>query len=93
MISMEPFQNIAELVQLLKGESIFWADKLPEIKNQWNGWADDYCAISVSPSNVNRVRNYIRNQEAHHMKLTFQQEWEHFVGECGFVVGGDSKVA
>ena len=87
LISMEPEQNIAEIVQLLKGESSFWAGKVPEMKELWNGWADDYCAISVSPTNVNRVRQYIKNQEMHHRKMTFQQEWERFVNESGYVVG------
>lgn len=89
LISFEPKQNIAEILQLLKGESSFWAKKVPEIKERWSGWAEDYCAISVSPSNVNRVRQYIRNQEQHHRKMSFQKEWENFVKECGFLMGRD----
>lgn len=92
LISMEPKQNIADIMQLLKGESSNWAGKQQIVKETWNGWADDYCAISVSPSMANRVRNYIRNQEAHHSKFTFRQEWERFVKECGFVVMNDGGV-
>ena len=40
------------------------------------GWAEDYYAVSVSPSDLERVRAYIKNQKEHHRKIGFQEEYE-----------------
>src|SRR5437763_1642636 len=37
-------------------------------------WQNGYAAFSVSQSNVEQVKRYIENQEAHHRKMTFQDE-------------------
>jgi hypothetical protein len=42
-------------------------------------WQDEYYGISVSQSGLDNVRAYIENQEQHHVKKTFQQEFDEFV--------------
>jgi len=37
--------------------------------------AKGYGAFAVSPSNIERVRRYVTNQEQHHSRLTFQEEY------------------
>ena len=76
-------QTIAEVVQLMKGESSYWINKhhLTEEKFEWQ---DEYFAVSVSESDVHRVREYIRNQEEHHSKKTFAQEYDEFISKYGF---------
>ena len=39
----------------------------------------EYFAISVSESQINIVRNYIKNQEEHHKEKIFQQEYDEFI--------------
>ena len=51
-------------------------------------WADDYFAASVSESQLPKVRDYIRNQDEHHQKLTFQEEYNKFLNSYGFQVQG-----
>jgi putative transposase len=34
-------------------------------------WQDEYFVVSVSESRIDTVRNYIKNQEAHHKHKTF----------------------
>ena len=41
----------------------------------WVHLADRLRRIRVSVSNLARVKKYIRNQEAHHRKMTFEQEF------------------
>jgi REP element-mobilizing transposase RayT len=48
------------------------------------GWQDEYFAVSVSESSVNRVRDYIKNQEEHHKKRSFQEEYNEFMRKYGF---------
>ena len=45
---------------------------------------DEYFAVSVSESAVNRVRDYIKNQEEHHRKRSFQEGYHEFMRKYGF---------
>jgi REP element-mobilizing transposase RayT len=53
-------------------------------EQRWIGcrfsWQEGYGAFSVSRSYLDRVANYIRNQERHHRRKSFQQEYIEFLG-------------
>ena len=83
LISLRPSQSISKVVQLLKGESSHWVNQNHLVHGKFE-WQDDYIALSVSESQVNRVRDYIRDQEAHHRKKTFSEEYEQFLLRLGF---------
>lgn len=85
LISLDADQTISKVMQLIKGESSFWINKNKLISEKFE-WQDDYFAVSVSESGVNRVREYIKNQEQHHEKKTFQQEYDEFMEKYGFVL-------
>lgn len=82
LISLGSEQTIAKVIQLIKGESSFWANKenLFDYKLQWS---DDYFVASVSESSLNKVRDYIKNQEEHHKKVSFKEEYEKFLSSFG----------
>jgi REP element-mobilizing transposase RayT len=83
LISLNSGQTIDNILMLLKGESSFWINK----NNLTNGkfeWQDEYFAVSVSESAINNVRDYIKNQEEHHRKKTFQEEYDEFIQKYGF---------
>jgi REP element-mobilizing transposase RayT len=69
--------SIAKAIQLIKGESSFWINKQKMTSSSFE-WADEYYAVSVSESQLQKVRDYIANQEDHHKKKTFQEECEEF---------------
>jgi len=81
LISLGSNQNIEKVVQLIKGESSFWINK-NELTREKFAWQDEYFAVSESM--VELVRNYIRNQEIHHTKQTFEQEYLRFKEKYGF---------
>ena len=83
LISLGVDQTIAKLMQLIKGESAFWLNKQGLTKQKLE-WQDEYFAVSVSQSQLDTVRNYIKNQEAHHKHKTFQQEYDEFIIKYGF---------
>lgn len=68
-------QTMSKVMQLLKGESSFWVNKNNFCKHKFQ-WQEEYFAISVSESIVDRVRHYIKNQEDHHRKNTFKDEYD-----------------
>ena len=83
LISMDAEQNIATIINLLKGESSYWINKQNLTKNKF-GWQDDYFAVSIGESQVEAVRQYIRNQENHHQVKSFQQEYDEFMRNYRF---------
>lgn len=84
LVSLNKDQNIAEVMQLIKGESSHWINKVGIIKTKFE-WADEYFAVSLSESQVNKVREYIKNQEEHHRIKTWLEECEEFMDKYGFV--------
>jgi REP element-mobilizing transposase RayT len=83
LISMGIDQTMSKLMQLLKGESSFWINK-QNLCNRKFEWQDEYFAVSVSESILDKVRDYIKNQEEHHRKKSFQQEYEEFLEKYEF---------
>lgn len=82
LISLGGDQSIAKVIQLIKGESSYWANKHSIVKPKLE-WAADYFAASVGESAVAKVRTYISQQEEHHKKITFPEEYEKFIASFG----------
>ncbi len=62
--------------------TLAFSDALQEIKtssSRWMGpkfaWQRGFAVFGVSASNQDAVIRYIRNQEAHHRKMTFEEEY------------------
>lgn len=83
LVSLGVNQTIQDTIKLIKGESAFWANKNKLIDAKFE-WQDEYYAVSVSESMIGTVRNYIKNQEEHHAKKTFEAECDEFVDKYGF---------
>ena len=73
-IGMRPTQSIASLVQNLKTESSKWIKGNKFCESSF-AWQQGYGAFSYSKSHVPDVIRYIQNQEAHHKKETFIDEY------------------
>ncbi|HTW78334.1 MAG TPA: IS200/IS605 family transposase [Terracidiphilus sp.] len=69
-------QSLAAIVQKLKGSSSHWMGK-------GFSWQDGYGAFSVSPSQVSVVKTYILDQEQHHRKQSFEEEFTMLLRNCG----------
>jgi REP element-mobilizing transposase RayT len=83
LISLGTEQTISKIAMLIKGESSLWVNKQKILKEKFE-WQDEYIALSVSESGIGKVRQYIANQEEHHRKKTFAQEYEEFLSVHGF---------
>ncbi|MEJ5050025.1 IS200/IS605 family transposase [Chryseobacterium culicis] len=83
LISLGSDQNIEKIVQLLKGESSHWINKNNLTVGKFS-WQDEYFAVSVSESMIDSVRNYIKNQEKHHQKKSFIDEYREFIEKYNF---------
>ena len=82
LISLRADQSIAKTTQLLKGESSHWLNQQQDLKLRFE-WQDEYIALSVSESMIDHLRSNIRNQETHHQKHSFKEEYEAALLEMG----------
>ena len=89
LVSLGDNQTLRQLMQHIKGESSHWINKEQLLKEKFE-WQDEYFAVSVSESMVDKVRNYIRNQENHHASKTWNEEYNEFIEKNGFKKFKDS---
>jgi putative transposase len=83
--------SLSKHMQFLKSGSSFWINNTSNLFAIDFAWAVDYYANSVSKGNLNKVRRYIQNQEAHHTKITFNDEYEMFLKSFGLYEGVTSR--
>lgn len=75
---MRPAQSLSDLMQDIKGDSSKWINNMRFIKGRFS-WQEGYGAFSYSKSHINNVIEYIRNQEIHHRKRSFIEEYIDFL--------------
>lgn len=73
---------IEDVIKLFKGCSSHWINQNRIIGRRF-AWGRGYGAFSVSHSDVERVARYIANQEEHHRKQTYAEEYTAFVKRYG----------
>lgn len=74
LIGYKPHQLIPALLQDIKGDSSRWINKNKFAKGYFN-WQAGYGAFSYSYSQIDKVAQYVMNQEQHHKRKTFQEEY------------------
>jgi len=69
---------LIKLVEEVKSHSSKWMKtKDKSLENFY--WQDGYGAFSVNPSEIDEVITYIANQQEHHKKVTFEDEYRAFL--------------
>ena len=78
LLSIPASMALSKAVQLIKGGSSHWMkETFPKVTGF--AWQDGYGAFTVSPSQLDAVREYIRNQEEHHRTKSFAEEYRAFL--------------
>lgn len=77
-------KSLAEVMQMVKGECSHWINQ-QDIVHPKFAWQVGYSGFSVSESMVRQVEDYIRNQQEHHRKMTFQEEYHRFLRKYGLL--------
>ena len=75
LIGLRPTQALADLMQMVKEDSSKWINTKGFVKGKFS-WQSGYGAFSYSKNQVPRVINYIQDQEKHHLKRSFLEEYE-----------------
>ena len=81
LIGLKPDCNLSDLVRDIKANSSKWINenKFLAVKFEWQ---TGFGAITVGQSQIQTVINYILNQEEHHRKKTFKEEYIKFLNAC-----------
>jgi len=78
LLSLDSTTSIAQAMQLIKGGSSKWIhETFPELR--LFSWQEGYGAFSIGISNVDETKKYIENQEKHHSKESFCDEYLKFL--------------
>ena len=78
LLSLDSTTSIAKAMQFIKGGSSKWIhETLPELR--LFSWQEGYGAFSIGISNVDETKKYIENQEKHHSKESFRDEYLKFL--------------
>lgn len=73
LLSLPTSIPVAKAVQLLKGGSSKWFNET--YAESKFAWQQGFAVFTVSQSRLNVVREYVRNQENHHKKRDFREEF------------------
>ena len=87
-IGLNPNISISDTMHDIKRNTSIFINKNKLCYGHFN-WQEGYGAFSYGRSQINDVFRYIQNQEAHHSKRTFREEYIEFLKEYG--IGFDSQ--
>jgi len=82
LCDLHPSIALANYMRDLKTSSSIWlkqSGKFPEFE----GWADGYAALTYSWKDKDMIVNYIKNQQEHHKKESFEEELRRLLKEHG----------
>ena len=80
--------TIADVVGKVKSTSSVWVNQTRSLSTPFH-WQGGYAAFSVSQSNVEMAREYIRTQPEHHAKESFQDEFRKWL--CRYEIEWDER--
>lgn len=81
-IGFHPNQSLSAIVQNVKTESSKWVNSNKFLLVKFH-WQEGFGAFTYSKSQLDNVANYIINQEEHHRKKTFRNEYREFLNSFG----------
>ena len=78
LFGFRPTQALSDLVKYIKQSSSVWIND-QSLTKQHFAWQGGFGAFSYSKSHLSNVINYINNQEEHHRKKSFHEEYIEFL--------------
>ena len=78
LVSMSPKQAPSDLMADVKRSSSLWINDKRLVMGKFS-WQEGYGAFSYGKSQISDIANYVENQERHHKKQTFMEEYLEFL--------------
>ncbi len=77
-VGLKPSMRLSDLVRDIKNNSSCFINEHKFIRGKFS-WQEGYGAFSYAHSQIDNVYQYIANQEEHHRKKTFREEYREFL--------------
>jgi putative transposase len=74
LVRSKPALSVSDLLRSLKANSSRWVGERADLPAGF-AWQEGYGAFSISESSAAAVCRYIQNQETHHRRRSFEDEW------------------
>jgi len=78
LVSMNPKQAPSDLMHDVKQSSSLWINDNRLVMGKFS-WQEGFGAFSYGKSQIQTIANYIEQQEKHHQKRTFTEEYIEFL--------------
>ncbi|MCX2679328.1 IS200/IS605 family transposase [Galbibacter sp. EGI 63066] len=78
LLGTKPNCNLSDLVRDIKAYSSRWVNENKYVNGKFE-WQTGFGAFSIGQSQLPRIINYIKNQEEHHKKKSFREEYIEFL--------------
>ncbi len=88
LIGMKPSMALSDLIQEVKADSTNFINRKRWVAGRFN-WQEGYGAFSYGHSQLGTIIRYIQNQEKHHARKTFREEYFAFLKK--FEVAHDER--
>ncbi len=82
---LHPSISLSDYIRDIKTASSLWI-KENHIFPHFRGWSTGYCALTYANKDKNTIINYIKNQQVHHNKETFKEEYRRLLTESGIKI-------
>ena len=78
LLKIRAMMSLSDMMREIKSDSSRWLNKIKNFNGTF-GWQNGYGGFTVSASQVERVRAYVKNQKKHHQKNNFENEFLQFL--------------
>lgn len=80
LLTLKPTISVSDLMKVVKGKSSKFINDHQLTKHKFE-WQEGYGVFSYSKSHIDAVYKYIANQEEHHKKQNFKDEYISFLNK------------
>ena len=74
LVNLTPAKSVSDSIRDIKANASKWANEAMDIKDRFE-WQKGYGAFTVSYSQLDVVRRYLQNQQEHHRRMSFEEEY------------------
>jgi putative transposase len=85
LTDIHPSLAPADFVKDVKVYSSLWIKK-SGLFPRWEGWEDGYASLTCSYCDLDRLIAYIKNQQEHHKKESFEEEYKRMLEDAGIKI-------
>jgi len=85
LTDLHPSIALADFMKEIKASSSFWMKRTGNFP-LFNGWSEGYGSFTCSYKDKGRLIDYVKYQQEHHRKLTFEEEYRSLLKEAGLEI-------